>query len=229
MQAGMIQKLKRELYNTRITLEDLSSFKSIPKILSDFKDMFILSKGGQKAIDVEVATHGDPTIRVADLEDARREIMSLSGIPPAYLGYADIMELREQIVHTNVAFATEITEIQEGISANLTRFLDIIASINGLPFKPSEYVQISLIPPIVLMVQLIEMTLSSIGNMFSAFQAMSIPADPYFLLEKYIPYIDWVSFKERAVKIGTEIETGTDIDNSENAAGQVDAMSPQGQ
>ena len=38
MQAGMIQKLKRELYNTRITLDDLSSFKSIPKILSDFKD-----------------------------------------------------------------------------------------------------------------------------------------------------------------------------------------------
>lgn len=35
MQAGMIQKLKRELYNTRITLDDLSSFKSIPKILSD--------------------------------------------------------------------------------------------------------------------------------------------------------------------------------------------------
>lgn len=69
MQAGMIQKLKRELYNTRITLDDLSSFKSIPKILSDFKDMFILSKGGNKAVDVEVATHGDPTIRVADLED----------------------------------------------------------------------------------------------------------------------------------------------------------------
>lgn len=36
MQSGMIQKLKRELYNTRITLDDLSSFKSIPKILSDY-------------------------------------------------------------------------------------------------------------------------------------------------------------------------------------------------
>ena len=54
-----------------------------------FKDMFILTKNGQKAVDVEVASHGDPTIRVADLEDSRREIMSLSGIPPAYLGYAD--------------------------------------------------------------------------------------------------------------------------------------------
>jgi len=94
-----------------------------------------------------------------------------------------IIELREQLVHTNVSFATEISDMQEGISANLTKFVDIVAKINKLDFVPSEYIQIALIPPIVLMVQLIEMTLSSIGNMFSAFQAMQIPADPYFLLE----------------------------------------------
>ncbi len=35
MQSGQIQKLKRELYNSRVTIDDLSSFKSIPKILSD--------------------------------------------------------------------------------------------------------------------------------------------------------------------------------------------------
>ena len=35
MHAAQIQKLKRELYNTRVTLDDLGSFKSIPKILSD--------------------------------------------------------------------------------------------------------------------------------------------------------------------------------------------------
>lgn len=38
MHSQLIQKLKRELYNTKVTLEDLSNFKSIPKILSDFKD-----------------------------------------------------------------------------------------------------------------------------------------------------------------------------------------------
>ncbi len=157
-----------------------------------------------------------PTIRTADLEDARREIMSLSGIPPAYLGYADIIELREQLVHTNVSFATEISDMQEGVSANLTKFIDIVAKINKLDFVPSEYIQIALIPPIVLMVQLIEMTLSSIGNMFSAFQAMYIPADPYFLLEKYIPYIDWASFKERAKQYAVEIDT----ENNLKAAGQ---------
>jgi len=106
--------------------------------------------------------------------------------------------------------------MQEGVSANLTKFIDIVAKINKLDFVPSEYIQIALIPPIVLMVQLIEMTLSSIGNMFSAFQAMYIPADPYFLLEKYIPYIDWESFKERAKQYAVEIDT----ENNLKAAGQ---------
>jgi len=168
-----------------------------------------------------------PTIRVADLEDSRREIMSLSGIPPAYLGYADVIELREQLVHTNVAFATELSDIQEGVSAGLTKFLDIVARMKGLSFVPSQYVQINLIPPIVLMVQLIEMTLSSIGNMASAFQSMSIPMDPYFLLEKYIPYIDWDSFKARANIYKTDTDTETDLAAAEQAA--AGAVPPGGQ
>lgn len=81
MHTDLIQKLKRELYNSRVTLDDLSSFKSIPKIMSDYKDMFILSKAGQKFVDVDVKSFGDTSIKVADLEDARRELIALSGIP----------------------------------------------------------------------------------------------------------------------------------------------------
>jgi hypothetical protein len=161
-----------------------------------------------------------PTIRVADLEDSRREIMSLSGIPPAYLGYADIIELREQLVHTNIAFATEISDIQEGISVGLTKFLDIVARHKNLDYKPSDYVSIQLIPPIVLMVQLIEMTLSSIGNMTSAFQSMQIPYDPYFLLEKYLPYINWESFKQKAVEYRTSTDTEANLNATNVTGGQ---------
>lgn len=35
MASDSIQKLKRELHNTRVTLDDLGSFKSLPKIMSD--------------------------------------------------------------------------------------------------------------------------------------------------------------------------------------------------
>lgn len=52
MSSQMIQRLKRELYNSRITLEDLSSFKSVPKIMSDFKDLFVITKQGQTPVKI---------------------------------------------------------------------------------------------------------------------------------------------------------------------------------
>lgn len=115
--------------------------------------------------------------------------------------------------------------MQDGISQGLTKFLDIIAEINKFEYVPSEYVAIGLIPPIVLMLQVIEMTLSSIGNISGVFQTMQMPIDPYFLLEKYVPYIDWDSFKVRAEKYMSETKTkedivaGVNIDNATQSGG----------
>jgi hypothetical protein len=224
MHSGLIQKLKRELYNTRVSLDDLSSFKSIPKILSDFKDMFIFTKQGQRSLDVEIQNLGDPSIKVADLEDARREIIALSGIPAPYLGYMDVVELREQLVHSNVTFATEISDMQENDNEALTKLIDIIAEIKGLQYKPSKFVKVSLIPPVVLIVQLIEMTLSSIGNIAGVFTNLQLPIDPYFFLEKYVPHIDWEKFKESAQKDGIESKTRTDLGAGANPSGGAGGM-----
>lgn len=57
------------------------SFKSAPKLLSDFKDMFTFRKNGQSSLDMELQQLGDPSVKVQDLEDARRELIALSGIP----------------------------------------------------------------------------------------------------------------------------------------------------
>jgi hypothetical protein len=81
MSGQLIQKLKREIRNNRIAVEDIGSFKNVSKIMSDYKDFFILSKNGQRALDVEVTPMGDNSVKIADLEDARREIIALSGIP----------------------------------------------------------------------------------------------------------------------------------------------------
>lgn len=78
---NLMQKLKRELRNQRITVDDIVSFKSIPKIMSDFKDMILLTKKGVRFVDVDVQSFGDANIKIADLEDTRRELISLSGVP----------------------------------------------------------------------------------------------------------------------------------------------------
>lgn len=230
MHSGLIQKLRRELYNTRVTLDDLGSFKSIPKILSDFKDMFIFSRAGQRALDVDVRSYGDPSIKIQDLEDTRREIIALSGIPAPYLGYQDVIELREQLAHINVAFATEITDLQEMVSDGLTKIIDIVANVSNFDVndgetrqdadnlevkeKPSDYIKVTLIPPIVLIVQLIEMTLNSVGSITSVFDNLKIKVDPYFFLKQYIPFIDWDAFKEASERYNAESSIKDEIGNA---------------
>ena len=222
MPGQLLQKLKRELKNNRIAIEDLSKFKSISKIMSDYKDHFILSKDGRRALDVEVSSVGDPSVKIADLEDNRRELISLSGIPAPYLGYMDVVELREQLVHANVSFATEIVDIQENVNAGLVKLMDIIAEVEQFELKPSEFYTISLIPPVVLILQLIEMTMSSVGNIFGIFQTGNIPFDPYYFLEKYVPYIDWTDFKIKSEEYNRKISVKTTLDQNDNPPGSPD-------
>ena len=37
--------------------------------------------------------------------------------------------------------------------------------------------------------------MSSIGNILGIFQTANIQFDPYYFLEKYVPYINWDDFK----------------------------------
>ena len=220
MHSQLIQKLKRELYNTRVTLDDLSSFKSIPKILSDFKDMFVITQGGQTPVDVDIQQMGDASIKTADLEDARREIIALSGIPAPYLGYMDVVELREQLVHSNVSFATEITDMQENDIRSLNQLIDIIAEVKNEGYRPSEYITVGLIPPVVLILQLIEMTLSSVGNISGVFQQMGIQIDPYFFLKQYVPHIDWDKFEDQSLQKQLDDKTKAEMgDTGEQSGG----------
>jgi hypothetical protein len=199
--SNLIQKLKTEFRNQRITAEDILAFKSVPKILSDFKDLIVLSKKGNKFIDVEVQSLGDANLKIADIEDSRREIIALSGVPAPYLGYADTVELREQLVTANVVFANTISSIQEVITRGLTKLFDIsfkICNNDKVDYKLSDIVSLRLTPPIVLMLQTLESTTSSIGNILQVLQTMrTIHNNPLFLLKRFVPYIDWDDYQRQ--------------------------------
>jgi hypothetical protein len=229
MHTKYIQQLKRELYNTRVTLEDLASFKAIPKILSDFKDMFAIVKDGKRPVDVEIQPMGDASIKVADLEDARREIISLSGIPAPYLGYMDTVELREQLVHANVSFSTEITDIQETVTKGFNEVIDTVAEMLEIGFKPSDYAKFTLIPPVVLILQLIEMTMSSVGNIAGVFTGMQMQVDPYFFLKSYVPHVDWDKFIQKSKEYSTELAVKNEIMMKAQQKAQADALAATGQ
>lgn len=168
-----------------------------------YKDLVTYKQNDKTHLDVDVQSFGDRSMSVADLEDARRELIALSRVPAHAVGYGDNYELREQLIHTNVAFAIEISELQETFNRAFNKLIDIIATksnfinqtvdLKGQP--PSFYSTVSLVPPTVLTLQLIEMTLSSIGNIAAVFTNMGMKIDPFFFMKQYVPHIPWDKFE----------------------------------
>jgi hypothetical protein len=221
MTGAALNKLKREIYNTRVTLNDLGSFKSMSKILSDFRDVFAISHNGRIPVDFQIQPAGDPNIRVDDLKDLRQELVSLSGVPSPYLGMQDSVQLAEQLAHINQTFAVDIADQQQNDVSCINELIFKISRVMGLDYDPTEYVTVSLTPPVVLILQLIESTLNSVGNIAGIFRNLNIPVDPYHLLEQYVPQIDWQMFKQKADQFEreNEVKGGSGQDQQGGAGG----------
>lgn len=134
----------------------------------------------------------------------------------------DVIELREQLVHINQNFATEISNHQDNDIKCLNDLMQKISVNLGYEDKnnPTKFYRISLIPPITLILQLIETTLNSIGNISSIFNQLNIPVDPYYLLEQYLPHIDWESFKTKAESYKTKSELVNNTGDDEDGGGK---------
>lgn len=197
--SDLLNKLKRELRNQRTTVDDIMSFKTLPKVLSDFKDLVLFSKKGQKFLDVEVQSLADTNSKISDLEDARRELISLSGVPASFLGFSDVVELRDQLISININFAMEIAQFQELVCAKLCELFDkTLAIYNVADYNLSDISIVHITPPTVLMLQLLEATIGSISNILSQTQQIKgVVIDPITLLKQYIPYINWDDLIEK--------------------------------
>ena len=83
-------------------------------------------------------------------------------------------------------FANEIADVQEAITKELNRMIDTIAEMVDYGVQPTEFVSVGLVPPVVLMLQLIEMTSGSANNILGVFQSLQLPVDPIGFLKKYL-------------------------------------------
>jgi hypothetical protein len=191
---GLVEKFKNNLRNQTITAADLTS-KNVANILSDFKDVITFTKKGTQFVNMELMNTGDPNYKADDLEALKNDLLALSGIPSTYLGYGDVFELKEQLINVNVQFSSEIASLQKNINAVFTKLFDQIFKIIGKKYVFSEFFQVSLTPPVLLLLQLIETSLNSVQNTISSLKELdqTIKLDPVNLLKLLCPYVEWDS------------------------------------
>lgn len=138
-----------------------------------------------------------------------------------------VVELQSQLVHVNLGFATQIADVQEAVTKELNRMIDSIAEMLEFEVKPSQFLTIGLVPPVVLMLQLIEMTAGSANNIIGVFQSLQLPVDPIGFLKKYVPYLEWDELEEKAKAYSVEHDAETEFKSKSDARLQAEVMATQ--
>jgi len=205
----IVEKVKQDLRSKSITYDDLSSIKNISQIMTDYRDIAVISQNGQRFIDMEILPMSDRSLPLNDLQDLRNELIAATGIPSVFLNVGDAVELRETLVNLNIGFANTINTYQSYFEDSLNKLMnsvfDIILIKNGYDteFKLSQYYKISMNSPLVLQLQNNEATISTIGNIIGLLEQAKVKIDPLELFKMYSPNIDWdtlVKSGENAIK-----------------------------
>lgn len=131
--------------------------------------------------------------------------------------------MREQLVNVNVAFAQEIISMQSVINEGINDIASKVMRVFTEEKQFTTYYKFLLKPPITLLLQLLEATISSVGNINQMFVGSTIEFDPFYLLKKYLPSIDWDEFQRSAddynVKLRAKQSTPTTPTTPESTGG----------
>ncbi len=193
----LIEKVKKDLRSKSISYDNLNSIRNISQVLTDFRDIAVVSQNGQRFIDMEIMPMHDRALPMNDMMDLRNELVSATGVPSVYLNVGDAIELRETLVNINIGFSHTISNLQgyfeDGLNDLLNAIFDIILKKNNLntDFKLTQYFKISLNHPLVLQLQANESVISTVSNIVGLLTQAGIHFDPIYLFEKYVPDFEW--------------------------------------
>ncbi len=205
----LIEKVKKDLRSKSISYENLNSIRNISQVLTDFRDIAVVSQGGQRFIDLEILPMHDRALPMNDMNDLKQDLIQSTGVPSVYLNVGDAVELRETLVNLNIGFSHTISNLQgyfeDGLNDLLNAIFDIILKKNGLntDFKLTQYFKISLNHPLVLQLQANESIISTVSNIVGLLGQAGVKFDPLELFKKYVVDLDWDALElsgETAVK-----------------------------
>jgi len=197
----IIEKVKKDLRTKSISYENLNSIRNISQVMTDFRDIAVVSQNGQRFIDMELMPMHDRALPMNDMMDLRNELVAATGVPSVYLNIGDAIELRETLVNVNIGFSHLISNYQgffeDGLNELLNSIFEIVLKKNDMStdFKLSQFFRITLNHPLVLQLQTNESIISTVSNIIGLLKQAEITFDPLILFEKYIPDFDWKELK----------------------------------
>ena len=193
----LVNQFKQQLKSKSITYGDIVGMTNVNKIISDYSDIAVVSKNGQRFIDLEPMQFPEKQYDRYRAEELKKNVVNASGVPASYHNIEGASDLRENLVNINIMFANKIDNIQSEYELAIDIMIDKIfrklLSLNGKEddqFELSKFTKISFNHPTILKIQANEALINSTSNIISIMQQSKLPISPSVVFKEYLPNLD---------------------------------------
>lgn len=189
----MIESIKEQLRKRKISLDTFGTVDTIPSMITTFEDIYIPQKDGKPFVDIQTDTGGNVDIRskVDELKFIRDELVASLGVPPAFIGIEENVNIKATLSDENVLFARTIIGHQKYLSAQFTELIHKIFQL----INPEEAltlldnVLITLPAPKSLQFEMLSRRINDSISLIENMERIGIPKE--YSKKKYLEDLDW--------------------------------------
>jgi len=126
--AKMVETLKEQFRKRKVSLDTFGTVDTIPSMITTFEDIYIPQKDGKPFVEIDTFTAGNVDIRskVDELKFIRDELVAALGVPPAFIGIEENVNIKATLSDENVLFARTIIAHQKYLSQQIVELIQKI-------------------------------------------------------------------------------------------------------
>jgi len=189
----MVEALKEQFRKRKVSLDTFGTVDTIPSMITTFEDIYIPQKDGKPFVEIDTFTAGNVDIRskVDELKFIRDELVASLGVPPAFIGIEENVNIKATLSDENVLFARTIIGHQKYLSNQIVELIQKIFQI----INPEEALTlldniiITLPAPKSLQFEMLSRRITDTINLIESLERIGVPKE--YSKKKFLEDFDW--------------------------------------
>lgn len=189
----MVETLKEQFRKRKVSLDTFGTVDTIPSMITTFEDIYIPQKDGKPFVDIDTLTGGNVDIRskVDELKFIRDELVASLGVPPAFIGIEENVNIKATLSDENVLFARTVIGHQKYLSNQIVELIQKIFQM----INPEEALTlldniiITLPAPKSLQFEMLSRRVNDTVNLIESLERIGVPKE--YSKKKFLEDFDW--------------------------------------
>jgi len=226
----MVETLKEQFRKRKISLDTFGTVDTIPSMITTFEDIYVPQKDGKPFVDIDTFTAGNVDIRskVDELKFIRDELVAALGVPPAFIGIEENVNIKATLSDENVLFARTIIGHQKYLSHQIVELIQkIFQMINPEDaLTLLDNVTISLPAPKSLQFEMLSRRINDTVNLIESLERIGVSKE--YSKKKFLEDFDWNEIDSYQIDQDIDKKLGIQPKEEEEGMGMGGTVPPGG-